>query len=110
MDLKTIIEKIKEQGVIPPGDLAEYRLWLAAEYGYLSEKLSQILKEKPERWLEIRQRSDTSSDKIADRLWETTDSGKEETTLKISLKTIEKLSSAISSRLKMYETEARLQQ
>ncbi|MCP3684601.1 MAG: hypothetical protein GY861_18190 [bacterium] len=110
MDLKTIIDLIRSGQIISPGDLAEYRLRLAAEYGYHSEQLSQILKAKPQDWLEIRQRSNIKSDKIADRLWEMTEMGQQEMSLKMTLKTIEKVSSAISTQLKMYETEARLQQ
>jgi hypothetical protein len=108
MEIKELIDKVRNETFIPPLELSEYKLRLSAEYGYLSEQLSNILKEKPGIWLEIRQREGVKSDKIADTLWEASEFGKKETELKIQLKSIEKLSSAISSRLQMYETEARL--
>lgn len=109
MDIKEIIDKIKTEEIIAPGDLAEYRLQLAAEYGFLSEKLSKILRQKPDIWLEIRQREQIGSDKLADKVWDSTDFGKDEMELRMSLKSIEKILSAISTRLQTYETEARLQ-
>ena len=107
MSITDIVKKIRKEEVITPGDLANYRLRLAAEYSFLSEQLREILKKKPEIWIEIRQREEVNSDKIADRIWETTKLGKDEMSLRLELKSIDKLMSSINSRLRTYENESR---
>lgn len=105
--IRDLIEKIRKEEIITPGDLANYRLRLAAEYSFLSEQLGEILREKSEIWMEIRQREEITSDKLADRVWEGTTFGKDEISLRLELKSIDKLMSSINTRLRTYEDEAR---
>ena len=104
-----ILEKIKTDQIIPPGLLADYKMKLSAEYSFRSSKLEEILRQKPDAWLEIRQREEINSDKQADRLWEATAFGKEEMSLKMQLKRIDKVISSISTRLRIYDREAKSQ-
>ena len=105
--LSELVEKIRNDEMITPGDLANHRLRLAAEYSNRSEKLREILKRKPEIWIEIYQRDDVSSGKHADKLWESTELGKDEMSLRLLLKEIDKLMSSINTRLRTYQDESR---
>ena len=105
--LDQIINDVRSEKHLTPGNLADYRLRLAAEYGFMTDRLSKILQEKPKTWLEIRQRESIESDKMADRTWEASDLGLEETAIKMKLKSIEKIMSAILTRLHIYEQEAK---
>ena len=106
MNLEETINRIREE-TVPPGELADMKLQLAAEYSHISGKLEQILRIKPDVWMEIRKREDVGSDKGADRIWEATEAGKDEMTYRLQLKKIEKVMSAIGTRLKIYEQESR---
>lgn len=107
MEINEIIKAVSEEKVIPPGTLADYRLRLAGESGRILERLEEILKLKADQWLEIRQREEIQSDKMADRIWDATDLGKEEMSIRMTLKRFEKILSAINSRLRIYEYEAK---
>jgi hypothetical protein len=63
------------------------------------------LPEKPAKWLAIR--GSKNSDAAAEREWEATELGQRETQLRWELKRIDKLSSAIASKLRVMEIEAR---
>ena len=107
--IQEILEQLRVDEVIPPGDLADYRLRVSAEFGFISQKLTDILKRKAGVWLEIRQRTETKSDKMADKIWDTTEDGRNEIEYRSVLKYLEKIMSAISTRLKIYEQESRNQ-
>ncbi len=93
--------------VIPPGELADLKMQISAEFARVSGLLERILRMKPSAWLEIRQREEIKSDKMADRIWESTAAGLAEVSYKMQMKGIEKVLSAISTRLRIYESEAR---
>ena len=87
-----------------PGDLAEIGTQLSG-YAYLiAEELKNIVVFEAERWLEIRKTA--SSDKMAEKLYDATDEGKETILLKFKLKYIERVISSINRRLKIAEGEA----
>ena len=67
--------------------------------------MQRILDKKPGVWLDIR--GEKNSDKATDREWQTTELGRRETKLKWQLKRIEKLSSALATKLRVMEQEAR---
>jgi hypothetical protein len=69
--------------------------------------MPQILAVKPAKWLTIR--GGKNSDAAADREREATDLGQRETQLKWELRGIERLSSAIATKLRVIEGEARIQ-
>lgn len=107
MSIPELIEKIRNEEVITPGDLANFKLRLAAEYSFQSQRLTRILRLKADAWMEIRQREEITSDKIADRIWESTEVGKEEIEVKLYLKSLDKLLSSINARLRIYSDEVR---
>jgi transposase len=90
---------------LSPGALADYRVYLAALYSLRAAEMQEILKVKASLWLDIR--AEKNSDKAADREWQTTEKGAREQQLKWELKRIDKLSSAIASKLRVMENEAR---
>lgn len=107
MKIDEIIEMIRNNEVLTPGELAEYKLQLSAEYGYVIGLLDDILRKKPDEWVLIRNREDVSSDKQADREWEASENGKNEMSCKYTLKRIEKVMSGINTKLRAYEQEAK---
>lgn|SRR3990167_3209023 len=95
---------IKLRGECSPDELSEYLLQLAGEYAFLATKLEKLCVLKAEKWLELRE--NTTSDTQAEREWERTKEGLLEHSLKLQMKSIDKLSSAIKSRLRIKELEA----
>lgn len=108
MDLNKAIE-ISQSEVSQPGELSECRLWLAGQYAYLNNQLIGILKNKPQVWNEIRYSGKVKSDTAAERLWEMSEMGLKEMEINKTLKSIEKISSAIKSRLDTLQGELRNQ-
>jgi hypothetical protein len=92
---------------ISPGQLADYRVYLAALYSLRAAEMQTILGVKPGSWLVIR--NGKNSDRAADREWEATEFGQRETQLKWELRRIDKLSAAIATKLRVMEGEARNQ-
>jgi hypothetical protein len=90
-----------------PKSLAEKHMKLAGEYAHTSGLLEDILKRKPALWLSLRENA--TSDKAADRAYEATEDGINETGLRLRLKAIEKQIGAIKSMLSVMEGEARSQ-
>ena len=99
------IESELAGGVAVPGQLADYRVYLAALFSLRAAEMQTILSIKPNAWLAIRDHK--SSDKAADRGVARDPNGARETQLKWELKRIDKLSSAIASKLRVMEQEAR---
>jgi len=90
-----------------PGRLADYRIYLAALYSLRAAEMQKILGGKAALWLDIR--AEKNSDTATDREWETTTGGQREIQLKWELRRIDKLSSAINTKLRVMEGEARNQ-
>lgn len=87
--------------------MAELKADLSSEYAYQTGLLEAILLSKPRKWLDLRKT--TKSDTACDREWDMTEDGQGEIKIKFSLKRIEKLISAINSRLRVAENEAKTQ-
>jgi hypothetical protein len=85
--------------------LAEYKAQLSAEYSFFSGLLEGVLARKPAIWNEMRKNH--NSDKATDREYEATSDGIDEVGLRLKLKRIEKMISAISSLLRVAEGEAK---
>jgi hypothetical protein len=90
---------------LSPRQLADFRIFLAALYSLRASEMQSILATKPSTWLDIR--AEKNSDKATDREWQATGKGQRETQLKWELRRIEKLSSAIATKLRVMEQEAR---
>ncbi|HKF48300.1 MAG TPA: hypothetical protein VKB38_13140 [Terracidiphilus sp.] len=103
MTIADIVERMKGQP--SPHDLANYKVYLAAEYAYLSGQLDASLMVKPEKWEAFR--LTCTSDTQAERKWARTPEGVQETSIRLKLKSIEKMMSAISTKISVATEEAR---
>lgn len=88
-----------------PNDLAELRLAMAAEYSYLSGMLEATLLAKADQWGKLRASAETNAE--ADRLWEASETGRNEAVYRLRLKSMEKCMSAIRTLLDVKNAEAR---
>jgi hypothetical protein len=106
--MQLTIEYIEREMVdvqLAPGILADFRVFLAALYSLRAAEMQRILAVKAGTWLALRR--DKNSDKATDREWHATEQGARETQLKWELRRIDKLSSAIATKLRIMEVEAR---
>jgi len=87
-----------------PGIIAEELVEYSSQYQTLTEELYQILEKKAVRWNTLRDLR--GSDKQADRDWEATKDGRREIELKLKLKALEKMISAIRTLLRTKSDEA----
>ena len=101
------IEKEMAGDQLVPGHLANFRTFLAALYSLRAAEMQTILAVKPGIWLDMR--GEKHSDKATDREWQATDKGLRETQLKWELRRIDKLSSALATKLRVMEGEAKNQ-
>lgn len=88
-----------------PSELSEQLMEESAKYGKAVDELTEILRTKSVKWLEIRK--DCTSDTQAEREWGRTMDGIREMSLKYTLKALEKSMSATKTRLRILELEAR---
>lgn len=100
---KLILES--REGATPPR-LSEIAVELSSYYATLSEEMENVLVFKADRWLELRNKDYVKSDKMADKLWDASDEGKQEIRLRSQLKYIEKVLSNIRMRLRIREGES----
>lgn len=101
------IEHAMVGGIHSPGQIADFRTYLAADASLTAAKLEDILSQKPKIWLAIREHK--NSDTAADREWDNTEMGIREMQLRSRIKRIDRLSSALASKLRVMELEARNQ-
>lgn len=88
-----------------PHQLAEDRVEMSADYARLSERLGEILSLKPQEWLLLREQC--KSDASANKKWEMTEMGVEETILKLKMKALEKSMSSIKTYIEVLTNESR---
>ncbi len=100
LTLENIESEMAGEGLVP-GRLADFRVYLAALYSLRAAEMQDILTVKPSMWLDIR--GEKNSDKATDREWQATEKGGRETQLKWELRRIDKLSSAIATKLRVME-------
>lgn len=98
---------LKLQAPASPGELSELNMQLAGYYGLNATELDSLLSKKADDWIKMRSQEGVKSDAQADRLWEQTEAGSRERRLRLQQKTIEKLMSAIKTRISVMEHEAR---
>ena len=106
MNLERAIE-IAQSETAGPGELSILRSWLAGQYARTGALLTGILMRKPSVWQEIREREGIKSDRSADRAWEATPDGLKEMQYRMELKICDKLTSAIRTRIEIFQGEAR---
>ncbi|HDM31807.1 MAG TPA: hypothetical protein ENG32_00330 [bacterium] len=104
LTIERIAEILKTKDELTPQEVMKFREFLAAEYFYLGMELAMILMKKPEVWKNIRK--SVKSDRKADMEYDATEWGKKEIVLKMKLKGIEKMLSALRSTLEIQQGEA----
>lgn len=104
--IEDIINQLRTNDAIPPNKLATWRLQLSGEYAFIAQRLAEVQMAKPDIWLAIRERDGITSDAQADREWERTEQGKNERAYKTQLKYLEKIMSALRTRINVAEGEA----
>ena len=90
--------------ILTPHELAEKRLVLAAAYASLSERLGGILSLRAQEWPELRKK--TTSDSQANHLWQRSEIGVEEMTIRLRLRSVDKEFGAIKPMLEVLHGEA----
>ena len=105
--IKQIAEALKQGKQIPPNTLAEWRGVLAGEYSFAAGSLEDVLKQRPFIWNKLHETNKT--DKGTDRAWEQTEEGINEMGLRLRMKAIEKLMSALKGLQDLAEGQARNQ-
>ena len=95
------------RGNLTPGEVSDFRVYLAALYSLREGQHDLIRAKEPERWLIIRE--NCNSDAAATRKWFTTDLGKKDRQLTSEKRRIDKLIQALSTKWKALEGEARNQ-
>ena len=100
------IKKIEnDMSILNPNLAAENRVLLSGYYSRMSSELEEILAVKPTRWLLMRKEVKTNRD--ADMMWDGGEMGILEMKLKLRMKKVEKMISALSSYLRNAENQAR---
>jgi hypothetical protein len=99
------IEREMAEAAPSPRQVADFKIYLAGHASQLEGQLQGILAVKPARWIEIREHK--NSDRAADREWEATEGGIREMQLRMTLKRIDRLTHALSAKLRVMELEAR---
>ena len=103
--MEEIAKKLKEGHYTSnPVGAAEDLAILAGNYGWVCGQLEQILQRKPAIWNTIRK--DVKSDTACERAWEMTSDGLNEMGLRLRLKGMDKMSSALKSLIRIAEGES----
>ena len=76
---------------------------LAGEFAFICGQLEEVLQTKPAIWNELRK--DFKSDTACERAWENSPNGMKEMSLRLSMKKIEKMMSALRSLIRVYESQ-----
>lgn len=76
-----------------PHEAANDNMVLAGEFSYLCSLVETILQSKPRIWNEMR--PNYKSDTACERAWEATEQGMEEARLRLTLRSCEKMMSAL---------------
>jgi hypothetical protein len=97
-----IEEALRENIKVEADIYATWRSRLSGEWGFYAGQLEEILKIKPEKWLEIRKKC--KSDAQAQKKWEASELGQNEMIIKLRMKRLEK---HISSLRQLIETAQR---
>ena len=109
-DIELSVSEIQETmltGGLSPHSMAEYRVILSAHHSRLDELLITILSRKPTIWNTLR--PNLKSDTAANRAYEATEDGLEEMKLRHQMKNITLMIGALSSMLRVKESEAKNQ-
>jgi len=104
--VQEISERLRVEEMLNARELSDIRLKLAGEYAFINSQLIQIRMRKPDIWKKLRYDGETKSDTAAERKWQATEDGLGETICVMKLREIDKLMSAVKSRLDVLFGEA----
>lgn len=104
-NIERITEKLKngEYTSHTAQDCADDLAKLSGEYSWVCSQLEQVLASKPVIWNSIRK--NTKSDTSAERQWEASENGVNEMGLRLRMKSIEKMMSALKSIINVAQNE-----
>ena len=104
-NVKRIAEKL-QKGLYPqnPHESAEDCAVLAGEFAWVCSQLEEIIARKPQIWNQMR--IDLKSDTACERKWEATEDGINEVGLRLRMKSIEKMMSALRTLVRLATTQA----
>lgn len=103
-NIKRIQDGLRNKGYVQnPHGAAEDQAILAGEYSFLCSQLEDVLMGKPNWWNITRK--DFKSDTACEKAWQETPNGLLEMGLRLRLKSIEKMMSALKSLIRMAEAE-----
>lgn len=97
MDIKSLIKAVREQNLLKD-QLENYYTELTALYAEMSLRIADLEKEEALYLNECGEKTRAG----AERLWNATDAGQEQITLKHNLRAIEKLASSVKHRIYNY--------
>lgn len=105
-EIKRITNNLRE-GVYNsnPVRASEDHAVLAGEYSFLAGRWEDILKRKPSTWTAMRENFE--SDTACNRAFEATEDGINEMGIRLRMKSIEKMMSALKSLIRIAEGQAR---
>jgi hypothetical protein len=95
MTIQEIETKLKSPETLNQIECAEMACIITGEYSFVAGQLDEVLKSKPEKWLQYRSEEGIKSDKAADRLWEASPDGIDETSYRLLLRRYEKMLSVL---------------
>ena len=104
-EIKKIIAILRSGQPVHPDKLREWHAMLAGEYAFINSWFSQYEIEKYEKTREIRNEDGVNSDAQAERIFFSTDTGKEYLRCKRKLKSLEKMMSSIKILLEKSQRE-----
>lgn len=106
MNLPNILRDIQDPATTP-GKLSEIQMHLSAEYASLSDEFGKVVIKNKLTWNALKLTPAFTTDKQVDKHIDGTLDGQAEITLRLQLKSLEKLMSAIKTHLRLKENEAR---
>jgi len=95
MKIDEIENKLRSGGYLSRDDMNKMLQILAGEYSWCASRLEEVLKQKGDRWANLRELDSVKSATQADREWDRSELGKNEIGYRLSLKKYEKMLSAI---------------
>lgn len=102
--INSIAEELKSGAYSSnPHGAADALYFLSGEYSFIAGQLETILVNKPAMWNLMRTK--VESDKAAEKLWEASVSGMDETGLKIREKNVRQLMSSLKTLLRLAENQ-----
>lgn len=106
LTLKNIAQTMVDQSVIAPRDITRFRQWLAGDYAFVNEELTQLEMQEPMAWEKIRSQEGVKSDTRATKLLAMSELGLKINSCRKRLRTLEKMMSALKGLIDRINNES----